>query len=225
MIATDNVSVEYRQPGAPVAALRDVTIEIGRGEFVAVTGESGSGKSTLLAILGALERPTRGQVRFRDESLGTATAARLTAFRRDHVGFVFQDFRLVGHLSALDNVLLPLLFCAGSDRAARAEEAREQLEQMQLGKRLHHRPCSLSRGEMQRVAVARALVNRPDLLLADEPTANLDRRNGAFVWELMCRLNRDEGLTVVVATHNHELVREAGHVIRLEDGTVAADEK
>ena len=222
LLETDGVFLEYVQPGAPVVALDDVSVGFEAGEFAAVTGESGSGKSTLLSLLGALEQPTRGSVRFRDETLGTAGAGRLTEFRRDHVGFVFQDFRLVQHLSALDNVLLPLLF---SGHPERRELARERLEKLNLGKRLRHRPRSLSRGEMQRIALVRALVNRPDVLLADEPTANLDRRNSEVIWDLLRELHREEGLTIVVATHNPELVGDAGHVIRLQDGSVVSDEK
>jgi ABC-type lipoprotein export system ATPase subunit len=222
LLETDGVCMEYAQPGAPVVALHDVSVRIEAGEFAVVTGESGSGKSTLLSLLGALEQPTRGSVRFRDEKLGTAGSGRLTEFRRDHVGFVFQDFRLVQHLSALDNVLLPLLF---SGCAERRELARERLEKVNLGQRLRHRPRSLSRGEMQRVALVRALVNAPDVLLADEPTANLDRRNSGVIWDLLRELHGEEGLTVVVATHNPELVRDASHVIRLQDGTVVSDER
>jgi putative ABC transport system ATP-binding protein len=211
---------DFKQGGQTVEALRDVDLRIEPGEFAVVTGESGSGKSTLLSLLGALDRPDRGSIRFRGEALQDAPAARLTRFRLRHIGFVFQDFRLVRHLSALENARLPLLFSGHADRASRAIE---QLESLNLGQRLHHRPDSLSRGEMQRVALVRALINEPDVLLADEPTANLDRRNSEQIWNFLRDCSQSRGLTVVVATHNPDLVRDAGRVIRLQDGRVVHD--
>jgi len=220
LIETDGVWLEYKQPESNVVALRDVGVKIGRGEFTAITGESGSGKSTLLALLGALDRPTRGRVRFDGEALESASTNRLTELRRERIGFVFQDFRLVKHLSAIDNALLPLLFGRRPDRE---QAVREQLETVKLGHRLKHRPRSLSRGEMQRVALIRALANAPDVLLADEPTANLDRANSEIIWDLLRELVESRGMTVVVATHDAERVRDVSHVIRLRDGAVESD--
>jgi len=210
---------EFPQPVQAVEALREVSFEIERGEFVVITGESGSGKTTLLSLLGGLDRPTRGAVQFREESLHARSAGRLARLRRESMGFVFQDFRLIRHLTVLDNVRLPLLFGAG---AAAADGALELIERVRMTHRIRHRPDALSRGEMQRVALARALVNRPELLFADEPTANLDRRNGEIVWDLFRELHQVDGLTIVVATHNLGLARGAGQVIRLDDGRIVA---
>jgi len=211
---------EYAQPGGSVLALCDVGIAVAERELVVVTGESGSGKSTLLALLGALDLPSRGAIRLLGEPLESAGPARLAELRRRHIGFVFQDFHLVRHLNALENVRLPLFFEGGNHLR---DEAVHLLERVGLRARLHHRPDALSRGEMQRVAVARALIHRPRVLLADEPTANLDRRNADAIWGLFRELNRD-GLTIVAATHNAEQARDAARLIRLKEGRVVSDE-
>ena len=211
---------EFSQPGTLVTALADVTVTVERGEFLVVTGESGSGKSTLLSILAGMERPTRGTVKLEEEVLESASAGRLAEIRRERMGFVFQDFRLVRHLTVLGNVQLPLLF---SDPGRRTESVTRLLEQVSIAHRTHHRPDALSRGEMQRTALARALANRPDVLFADEPTANLDRRNAEVLWQLLRNLNRDEGLTIVAATHNVELIPEEGRIAPLHDGRISSD--
>ncbi len=214
-LEAQGVRKEFAQPGQSVVALRGVSLAIERGEFVAITGESGSGKTTLLSLLAGLDRPTEGAVRFRDDALGSAPAGRLARLRREYMGFVFQDFRLIRHLTVLDNVRLPVVF-GGADSLA--DDALRLIDRMNMSHRLRQRPDSLSRGEMQRVALARALVNRPEVLFADEPTANLDRRNADIIWDLLRELHDSDGLTIVVATHSHDAVRDAGRVLRLDDG-------
>jgi len=221
LLAAEGVWKEFPQPGESVVALRDVRLEVARGEFVVVTGESGSGKSTLLSLLAGLDRPTRGSIRFLEEPLERASTGRLAKIRREHMGFVFQDFRLVRHLTALQNVRLPLLFGrsdVGDDTVERL------LERVRIAHRARHRPGELSRGEMQRVALARALVNRPSLLFADEPTANLDRRNAEILWGFLGELHRTEGLTVVVATHGTDHLPAGCRLLRLDDGRIVSHE-
>lgn len=226
ILASENVGRDYPQPGGFVRALHGVSISIEAGEHLTITGASGSGKSTLLAILGLMDRPTRGRVTFRGEVVScgrenggpSASASRLAALRLEHMGFVFQDFRLLRHASALDNVRLPLEF-AGASRATSRSEAMRWLERVGLGDRAHRKPGELSRGEMQRVALARALVHRPSIVFADEPTANLDRANADRVHDLFAEFVRDDGLTVVVATHHHDESR-GGRELRLREGFV-----
>ena len=213
---------EFMQPGGQsVVAIRNASLQIEAGEFVTVTGASGSGKSTLLSLLGALDRPTRGEIDLLGTPLHSAPPEQLAALRRETIGYVFQDFRLVRHLTALDNVRLPLLFSARFDRN---ENARDLMRKMHLEHRMNHRPDSLSRGEMQRIALARALINEPKLLIADEPTANLDKSNAQAIWDVLCGLNRSAGLTIVVATHSPELACGSTRVVRLEDGEIVSNE-
>ncbi|MEM7306311.1 MAG: ABC transporter ATP-binding protein [Planctomycetota bacterium] len=195
----------------PVRALVGVDLTVAEGELLLVTGGSGSGKTTLLSLLAGLDAPTRGVVEFRGEPLGEASPGRRAELRREHMGFVFQDFRLVRHLTARENVRLPLLF--GSGDAARAEAL---LSRVGLAAKAARRPEELSRGEMQRAALARALVHRPAVVFADEPTASLDPISRATVWELLTELGREEGVAVVAATHD-EVPAEA-RVVRLHEG-------
>jgi putative ABC transport system ATP-binding protein len=212
---------EFAQPGQDVTALRGVSLAVERGEFVVVTGESGSGKTTLLSLLAGLDRPTRGLVRFGDTEVSSAPTGRLAQMRREQMGFVFQDFRLIRHLTVLDNVRLPFLFGAATSVD---EDARRLIDRVNMSHRLRQRPDSLSRGEMQRVALARALVNRPRILFADEPTANLDRRNGDVIRNLLRELNESDGLTVVVATHSHDAASGDAHLLLLDDGELVSDD-
>ncbi len=221
-LEAQGVRKEFAQPGQSVVALRGVSLAIERGEFVVVTGESGSGKTTLLSLLAGLDRPTQGVVRFRDDALDSAPAGRLARLRREHMGFVFQDFRLIRHLTVLDNVRLPVVFGAANSLA---DDALRLIDRVNMSHRLRQRPDSLSRGEMQRVALARALVNRPEVLFADEPTANLDRRNGNIIWDLLGELHDSDGLTIVVATHSHDTARDFRRILRLDDGNLVSDEK
>lgn len=206
----------YEQGRQQVVALEGVDLDIGAGGLTAIVGESGSGKTTLLSLMGALDVPTRGRVWVLGREITAMGEGERTALRREHVGFVFQDFCLVRHATALMNAALPLL---AARRLDRLERARALLERFGLGERLHHRPVALSRGEMQRVALARALVNEPEVLLADEPTGNLDEENERIVWGYLEGL-REDGVTVVVATHNRELASRCDAVVRLHRGRV-----
>jgi putative ABC transport system ATP-binding protein len=212
----------YAQSAEEVVALRDVTLTVARGEFLVVTGPSGSGKSTLLNLVGALDRPTAGTVRVAGQDLSRMTDAEQTVLRRDRIGFVFQFFNLLPTLSATENVMLPALL-AGRDRTATARRARELLERVGLAERREHRPDALSGGEMQRVAVARALVQDPPLLLADEPTGNLDAASGTEVLRLLREATAEGGRTVIVVTHDSRVAMAGDRRVRLEHGAVAED--
>lgn len=200
-----------------VRALRGVSLEITRGESVAITGPSGCGKSTLLHLLGGLDRPTAGDVRFEGESLA---ALDLDAYRAHRLGFVFQAFHLIPTLSAAENVQIPM-FEASRGARERVARANRLLDEVGLSHRRSHRPSRLSIGERQRVAIARALANEPSLLLADEPTGNLDSKSQDEVLDLLGRLRRERSLTLVIVTHSHEVAAAADREIRLRDGRIA----
>ena len=212
---------EYQMGEERVAALRGVSFTIRRGEYAAIVGPSGCGKSTLLNLLGVIDRPTRGSVSIAGERVDQFGDARATDFRLRRIGFVFQRFYLMPALSARENVELPLAE-AGVGKAERRERALTLLEYVGLGRRDRHRPSQLSGGEQQRVAIARALANSPKLLLADEPTGELDARTGAEMIALFQRLNGD-GTTIVVVTHDEVLAKAAKRVIHMRDGSVIDD--
>jgi ABC-type lipoprotein export system ATPase subunit len=203
--------------------LDGVDLDVRRGEFLALVGISGSGKSTLLHIIGGLDTPTTGSVRVNGRELGSLTSFERSVYRRSSVGFVFQSFHLVPSMTAEANIAVALTF-QGTYGAERRQRARDALVRVGLEKRLTHRPGQLSGGEQQRVAVARAIVHRPPLLLADEPTGNLDRRTATEILNLIRSINRDEGTTVIVVTHDEETAgRIADRVVRLRDGRPAAE--
>jgi putative ABC transport system ATP-binding protein len=206
-----------------VAALRGVTFDVAAGEYAAIVGPSGCGKSTLLNLLGVIDRPTSGTVSIAGERVDQLPDVRATDFRLKRIGFVFQRFYLMPALSARENIELPLAE-AGMRGAARRARARALLDYVGLARREAHRPSQLSGGEQQRVAIARALANQPTLLLADEPTGELDARTGAEMIALFERLNAD-GTTIVVVTHDEELARAARRVIHMRDGKVVGDER
>ncbi len=212
----DRVSKVYRRQADEVWALREVSLGIAEGEFVALIGSSGSGKSTLLHILGMLDRPTGGTYRFRSEEIIRRSDQDLSRLRNRSIGFVFQSFHLLPQGTTLDNVELPLLY-SGLSGKERRERCLKYLDRVGLSHRLTHRPCELSGGEMQRAVIARALSTEPDLLLADEPTGNLDARTGEAIFGLLEELHA-EGRTVVLVTHNPDLARRAGRILRLTDG-------
>ena len=218
-----NVSRHYRMGETIVRALDEVSVEVAPGEFVALLGSSGSGKSTLLNLVGGLDRPTSGSVAVLGRELAQMASAELAAYRRNTVGMIFQAFNLVPTMTLAENVELPMRF-AEVPREQRGELVRAALERVGLGERARHRPSELSGGEQQRGSIARALVNRPALLLADEPTGNLDSRTGAEILDLVKQLNRD-GMTVVLVTHERMLAdRYATRQVFLSDGKVTSRE-
>ena len=220
MIELRGISRMYGVGGRPVHALREVDLSIGSGEYVSVMGPSGSGKSTLLNILGCLDRPTAGSYTLDGQEVARLDEGELSKVRRHKIGFVFQAFHLVPRLTAAENVELPLMF-AGVDRAERAMRVASALRSVGLSERAQHRPDQLSGGERQRVASARAVVMGPSILLADEPTGNLDSASGAEVVSLLEGLNAG-GLTLVVVTHDPAIGRRAHRRVRLVDGAVAS---
>jgi ABC-type lipoprotein export system ATPase subunit len=222
MIELRQISKTYKRPtGEAVSALADVSLEIKRGEFVAIVGASGSGKSTLMNIIGLLDLPSVGQYFLDGQDVTTLDANHQAETRNQKIGFVFQAFHLLPRTTALENVELPLLY---SDRKSIKGLGRKALEAVSLADRIEHRPSELSGGQQQRVAIARALVNEPDLLLADEPTGNLDRNSALEVISIFQALNR-AGRTIVLVTHDQEIATYSGRIVRLERGRIAADEK
>jgi putative ABC transport system ATP-binding protein len=215
VICLENVSKNYRRGPETVQALRQVSLSIEAGEYVAVVGHSGSGKTTLMNIMGCLDRPSDGRVTVDGRQIQNENEAGLTRLRQGAIGFVFQQFFLVPTLNVIENVTLPALF-AGHRPNGRG---RDLLEKVGLGNRLYHLPGQLSGGEMQRVAIARSLINAPPILLADEPTGNLDSRNADLIMELFQQLNR-EGVTIVMVTHNVEIVKRCGRTVHIEDGAL-----
>jgi putative ABC transport system ATP-binding protein len=218
VIEIANLEREFKLGPTVVRALRGVDVRIERGEYVAIVGPSGSGKTTLMNLIGCLDSPTRGVYKLDGEDVSTLDDDQLSRTRNEKIGFVFQTFNLLPRSTALDNVALPLVY-AGSSRGERRKAARRALERVELGDRTDHRPDQLSGGQRQRVAIARALVNTPSLLLADEPTGNLDQKTGAEIVKLFEQLNH-EGMTVVLVTHDNELAKRARRTIRIVDGLI-----
>ncbi len=218
IVAAEEVVKDYRMPGGAVHALRGVTLRVERGTFFSIMGPSGCGKSTLLHLLGAVDVPTRGVVTLLGQSTGALPDAALARLRLRHVGFVFQRFFLLPMLTAEENIALPMME-AGASADERRRRVRALLERVGLTHRARHRPGQLSGGEMQRVAIARALANRPDLLLADEPTGELDEATGWEIARLLREMSR-EGLAVVLVTHNPDLASVADRQVRMRDGVI-----
>ncbi len=219
IIKAENLVKIYETESDRVEALRGVNIELKEGEFSLLMGASGSGKSTLLHILGTLDKPTSGKVFFRGKDLFALSERELSRFRNQKVGFVFQFHYLINELTVLENVMVPLLI-GGKKKEEAEERAKELLKSVGLGHRLSHRPFEISGGEKQRVAVARALVNSPEIVLADEPTGNLDSRTAHAVISLMKELNRELGTTFLIATHNAELESYADGIYFIKDGLI-----
>lgn len=222
MIEVENLIKVYRMGTSKVFALNDVSLEVDDGEMVAIMGPSGSGKSTLMAILGCLDIPTRGAYRMDGEPIEKLNDNQLAHIRSHKIGFVFQQFNLLPRTTALENVLLPLLY-DGVKSKDRKTRAMASLETVGLGDRIQHKSNQLSGGEQQRVAIARALVNNPSILLADEPTGNLDSHTGAEIVGLFQRLNREKGLTIIYVTHDPFIARHTQRIVQLEDGKIVRD--
>lgn len=219
VLQADAVEKSYFLGGKELAVLQGVSLELQAGEFVALQGASGSGKSTLLQLLGGLDRPTAGAIRFEGEPLRVQTPAQSAEFRGSHVGFVFQAYHLLPDLDALENVQLPAQVLR-RPQAESEQRARELLDIVGLSDRMDHRPSELSGGEQQRVAIARALMNKPEIVLADEPTGNLDTGTESEIIDLLKRMHAERQLTLLVATHDETVARAAQRVVHLKDGRV-----
>lgn len=217
MITLKDVNKIYRTDEIETQALENVNIHIDKGEFVSVMGPSGCGKSTLLNIVGLLDTPTSGTVTIAGTNVEGMNDSHLAAFRNHKLGFVFQSFHLIDSLNVLDNVMLPLLY-RKSSASEREKLAKEVLERVGLSHRMRHRPSQLSGGQCQRVAIARAIVGNPEIILADEPTGNLDSKMGAEVMDLLHALNREDGRTIMMVTHNEEQAHQTDRIIRFFDG-------
>jgi putative ABC transport system ATP-binding protein len=224
MIDLENITKTYKMGQTKVRALDGINLKIQEGEMVAIMGPSGSGKSTLMAILGCLDIPTEGVYRLDGEPVEKLNENQLAQVRSRKVGFVFQQFNLLPRTSALENVMLPLLY-DGVHGKARTEKAKAALETVGLADRMRHRPNQLSGGEQQRVAIARALVNNPTILLADEPTGNLDTKTGDEIIGLFQKLHTEQGQTVVYVTHDAFIARHTQRIIRLVDGKIISDDR
>jgi putative ABC transport system ATP-binding protein len=216
------VTRSYRMDGVSVDALRGVSLTIDEGDYAAIIGPSGSGKSTLMHLLGCLDRPTSGTLLIRGRDVSSLDDSELAELRNQTIGFVFQAFQLLPRTTALENVALPLVY-RGVRRAERRRRAAEALEAVNLGHRIGHRPTQMSGGEQQRVAIARALVGEPAVLLADEPTGNLDTVNGDEVMAILERLNKERGVAVVLVTHEADIAARARRIIRVRDGLIEDD--
>ncbi|MFK7906182.1 MAG: ABC transporter ATP-binding protein [Chitinophagales bacterium] len=223
IIQINNVSKHYRMGTTLVKALNGLSLDIYKNEYVALMGPSGSGKSTLMNILGCLDTPTNGSYWLNKQEVANMSDNELAEVRNKEIGFVFQTFNLLPRLTALGNVAIPLIY-GGVPKAEREERATNMLEAVGLGERYHHRPNELSGGQRQRVAIARALINRPSIILADEPTGNLDSKTSVEIMEMLNKIHRD-GNTVIMVTHEEEMALYAHRIIRLKDGVVERDEQ
>lgn len=221
LITIDKITKMYQVGTQEVHALRGVSLTIEKGEYVSIMGASGSGKSTLMNMIGGLDTPSSGTYILNSNNVSELDDDRLAAIRNSEIGFVFQTFNLLQRSTALDNVCLPLIY-AGVQKQERIKRASEMLDSVGLGDRMHHKPSEMSGGQRQRVAVARALVNNPSLLLADEPTGNLDSRISEEVMRLFAKIHRD-GNTLIVVTHEEDIAMHAHRIIRLKDGLVESD--
>jgi putative ABC transport system ATP-binding protein len=221
VIEIENVTKLYRMGSETIHALRGVKLDIRRNEYLAIMGPSGSGKSTLMNMLGCLDTPSDGRYEFAGKNVATMVDDELAEIRNKEIGFVFQTFNLLPRSNALHNVELPLIY-AGIPKHERLERAREALENVGLGERLHHRPNELSGGQRQRVAIARALVTRPSIILADEPTGNLDSKTGVEIMNLFEHLYA-QGNTLIVVTHEEDIAQHARRIVRLRDGLIESD--
>ncbi len=222
VIHSEGVTKLYQMGEETIRALRGVALEIRRNEYLAIMGPSGSGKSTLMNMLGCLDTPTAGHYEFNGKSVAHMVDDELAEIRNREIGFVFQTFNLLPRSNALHNVELPLIY-AGVPRHERLERAKQALENVGLGERMHHRPNELSGGQRQRVAIARALVNNPAIILADEPTGNLDSKTGEEIMQLL-EVLYEQGNTIIVVTHEEDIARHARRIVRLRDGLIESDE-
>ncbi len=218
MIRLQNIQKVYRTDTIETLALSNISLEIAKGEFLSVMGPSGCGKSTLLNIMGLLDAPTNGDIKIDEQKTGHLSDKQLAQFRNKKLGFIFQSYHLINDLRVLDNVELPLLYRTSSEKQ-RKQLASEALAKVGLSNRLKHFPAQLSGGQKQRVAIARAIVGRPEIILADEPTGNLDSAMGNEVMEILLQLNKTEGTTIVMVTHDENMAKKTHRLVRLFDGS------
>ena len=223
VITVSDLTKVYQMGDVKVHALRGVNLSIEAGEFVSVVGPSGSGKSTFMHILGCLDRPTAGHYILNGQDVSTLSRDNLATVRNQRIGFVFQGFNLLARTTALDNVELPLLYRTGIRASERHQRARQMLDEVGLGDRIDHHPNQLSGGQQQRVAIARSLINRPAIILADEPTGNLDSQTSIEIMGLFQRLNHENGITVILITHETDIAEYGGRIIRFRDGRIISN--
>lgn len=220
IISLSGIEKVYRTKEIETTALENVNLDVNQGEFVSIMGPSGCGKSTLLNIIGLLDKPTKGSVSLLGQSCDGLTDRQLSHFRNANLGFVFQSFHLIPSLDVAANVELPLIYRSGLSAKQRKERVEQVLERLEMTHRIHHLPSQLSGGQCQRVAIARAIVGQPQIVLADEPTGNLDSKMGAEVMGLLHRLNKEDGTTIVMVTHNEAQAMETDRIIRFFDGRI-----
>ena len=223
VISVNQLRKTYIMGSQEIHALKSITVDIQRNEYVALMGPSGSGKSTLMNLLGCLDTPSEGDYILNEENVSQLSDSELAEIRNKEIGFVFQTFNLLPRLSSLENVALPLVY-AGMSRSKRLERAQEVLEMVGLGERVHHKPNELSGGQRQRVAIARALVNKPSIILADEPTGNLDTKTSVEIMEIFEQIH-NQGNTIILVTHEPDIAEHAHRIIRLRDGLVESDKR
>lgn len=222
LVKLEDVTKSYKMGEVDIRALESVNLEINKGEFLAIVGPSGSGKSTLMHIIGLLDQPTKGKVYIKNKDVENLSQNEQAVLRNRQIGFVFQSFNLLARTSAQDNVVLPLIY-SGLGRHDREKKAKDALKKVGLAKRIHHHPSQLSGGEQQRVAIARALVNNPALILADEPTGNLDSKTGNQIIKLLINLNKI-GHTIVLVTHEKKIANKANRIVQIMDGKIISGE-
>ncbi len=220
IITLNGISKVYRTKEIETTALENVNLSVDKGEFISIMGPSGCGKSTLLNIVGLLDKPTIGSVNILGEDCSRFTDNALSHFRNANLGFVFQSFHLIPSLNVAANVEMPLLYRNGVSASERKERVEKVLERLEMSHRIKHLPSQLSGGQCQRVAIARAIVGQPEIILADEPTGNLDSKMGSEVMELLHRLNREDGVTIIMVTHNEAQARETDRIVRFFDGRI-----
>ncbi len=224
MITVENLRKVYRVGDEKVVALNSIDLKIEKGEFCCIVGKSGSGKSTLLNMLAGLEKPSRGKVAISGKNVSKMTEKELAKFRQSHIGFIFQSYNLMPTLTAIENVAFPLMF-KGVSRKIREKRARKILKEMDLAKRMNHKPGELSGGQQQRVGIARAFVLEPDVIFADEPTGNLDTNTTEIVMKMLIEISKKNNITFVMVTHDTELAKKAQRVVTLSDGMIVSDER
>lgn len=221
VIVTKNLSKTYGKRGLQVHALRKTNIQIMQGDYIAISGPSGSGKSTFMNLLGCLDKPSTGRLYIDDTDVSTLSENQLAKIRREKIGFIFQKYNLIPTLNALENVALSMSF-AGIKTKIRIEQAKKLLDMVDLSERMHHKPSELSGGEQQRVAISRALANNPSIILADEPTGNVDTKSGNKIMGILENIN-SQGETVIVVTHDPDIARRARRILRIQDGVVSEE--